>query len=52
MNQAARNKDIQERFASLGFEAEPGPPGALAKRNALETIKWAKAIKDAGIEQQ
>lgn len=52
LNQAARNKDIQERFASLGFEAEPGPPAALAKRNALETIKWAKAIKDAGIEQQ
>jgi tripartite-type tricarboxylate transporter receptor subunit TctC len=52
LNQAARNKDIQERFASLGFEAEPGPPAALTKRNALETIKWAKAIKDAGIEQQ
>ncbi len=52
LNQTARNKDVQERFASLGFEVEPGPPSALAKRNALETIKWAKAIKDAGIEQQ
>ena len=52
LNQAARSKDIQERFASLGFEVEPGPPEALAKRNAIESAKWAKAIKEAGIEQQ
>ena len=52
LNQAARSKEIQERFASLGFEVEPGPPEALAKRNAIESAKWAKAIKEAGIEQQ
>lgn len=52
LNQAARSKDIQDRFANLGFEVEPGPPEALAKRNAIESAKWAKAIKDAGIELQ
>ena len=52
LNQAARSKEIQERFASLGFEVEPGPPEALAKRNAIESAKWAKAIKEAGIEKQ
>ena len=52
LNQAARSKDIQERFASLGFGVEPGPPEALAKRNAIDSAKWAKAIKEAGIEQQ
>ena len=52
LNQAARSKEIQERFASLGFEVEPGPPEALAKRNTIESAKWAKAIKEAGIELQ
>jgi tripartite-type tricarboxylate transporter receptor subunit TctC len=52
LNQVARSKEIQERFASLGFEVEPGPPEALAKRNTIETAKWAKAIKEAGIELQ
>jgi tripartite-type tricarboxylate transporter receptor subunit TctC len=52
LNQAAKSKDIQERFASLGFEVQPGPPTALATRNAQETIKWTKAIKVAGIEPQ
>ncbi len=52
LNQAARSKEIQDRFANLGFEVEPGPPEALAKRNAIESAKWAKAIKEAGIELQ
>jgi tripartite-type tricarboxylate transporter receptor subunit TctC len=52
INQAAKSKDIQERFASLGFEVQPGTPAALATRNAQETIKWTKAIKVAGIEPQ
>ena len=52
LNQAARSKEIQERFASLGFEVEPGPPETLAKRNTIESAKWAKAIKEAGIELQ
>ena len=52
VNAAAQNKDIQERFASLGFAVEPGTPEALAQRNRLETAKWAKAIKDAKIEPQ
>jgi len=52
INAAASNKELQEKFAPIGFVVEPGTPEALAKRTQLETAKWAKAIKDAKIEPQ
>jgi tripartite-type tricarboxylate transporter receptor subunit TctC len=52
INAAASNKELQEKFAPIGFIVEPGTPEALAKRTQLETAKWAKAIKDAKIEPQ
>jgi tripartite-type tricarboxylate transporter receptor subunit TctC len=51
-NAAAVDKDILSRFSGLGFETDPGPPEALAERTRRETLKWAKAIKDAGIEPE
>jgi tripartite-type tricarboxylate transporter receptor subunit TctC len=52
INTAAQSKDIQEKFAATGFAIDPGTPEALAQRNKAETAKWAKAIRDAKIEQQ
>ncbi len=52
INAAANSKEIQEKFAPIGFAVEPGTPEALARRTQLETAKWAKAIKDAKIEPQ
>ncbi len=52
INAAAQSKDLQEKFAPLGFAVEPGSPDALAQRSRLETAKWAKAIRDAKIEPQ
>jgi tripartite-type tricarboxylate transporter receptor subunit TctC len=52
INNAASSKEIQDKFASLGFAIDPGTPAALAERNRKETIKWAKAIHDAKIEAQ
>ena len=52
INAAAQSKDIQEKFASIGFVVEPGTPEALAQRSSKETAKWAKAIRDAKIEPQ
>jgi tripartite-type tricarboxylate transporter receptor subunit TctC len=52
INAAANSKDIQDKFAALGFAVEPGTPEALGQRNARETAKWAKAIREAKIEQQ
>jgi tripartite-type tricarboxylate transporter receptor subunit TctC len=52
INTAARTKDIQEKFANLGFVVEPGTAEELAQRTQKEAVKWAKAIKDAKIEPQ
>ncbi|HSV34026.1 MAG TPA: tripartite tricarboxylate transporter substrate binding protein [Ramlibacter sp.] len=52
VNAAAQSKDIQDKFAAIGFAVEPGTPEALAQRSRVETAKWAKAIKDAKIEPQ
>lgn len=52
INAAAQSKDIQEKFAAIGFAVEPGTPEALAQRTKTETAKWAKAIADAKIEPQ
>ena len=52
INAAASSKDIQEKFAPIGFAVDPGTPEALAQRSKLETAKWAKAIRDAKIELQ
>jgi tripartite-type tricarboxylate transporter receptor subunit TctC len=52
INAAAQSKDVQERFAAIGFATEPGTPEALALRSRLETDKWAKAIREAKIEPQ
>ena len=51
-NTAAQSKEIQDKFAPIGFAVEPGTPEALAQRSKVETAKWAKAIKDAKIEPQ
>ena len=48
----SRSKDLQEKFAAIGFAIDPGTPEALAQRNKAETAKWAKAIRDAKIEPQ
>jgi tripartite-type tricarboxylate transporter receptor subunit TctC len=52
INLAAQSRDIQEKFAPIGFVVEPGTPESLAQRSRLETAKWAKAIRDAKIEPQ
>ncbi|MFZ9297397.1 MAG: Bug family tripartite tricarboxylate transporter substrate binding protein [Hylemonella sp.] len=52
VNAAAQSKDLQEKFAPLGFMVEPGSPEALAQRTRAESAKWAKAIRDAKIEPQ
>jgi tripartite-type tricarboxylate transporter receptor subunit TctC len=51
-NAAASSKEIQDKFAPIGFSVEPGTPEALAQRTRAETAKWAKAIRDAKIEPQ
>jgi len=52
INAAASSKELQDKFAPIGFAVEPGTPDALAQRTRVETAKWAKAIRDAKIEPQ
>jgi tripartite-type tricarboxylate transporter receptor subunit TctC len=52
INTAANARDLQEKFAATGFAIDPGTSEALAQRNRAETVKWAKAIRDAKIEPQ
>jgi len=52
VNAAANSKEVQDKFAGIGFAVEPGTPEDLAQRSLKETAKWAKAIKDAKIEPQ
>lgn len=52
INAAANTKELQEKFAPLGFAVDPGTPEDLARRSQVETAKWAKAIRDAKIEPQ
>jgi len=52
LNAATADKDLIEKFSSIGFETAPGTPEALAQRNRMETAKWAKAIRDAKIEAE
>ena len=52
INAAANAKDLQDKFEAIGFSIDPGTPDALAKRNAAETVKWEKAIREAKIEAQ
>ena len=52
INAAARSKEVLDRFSAIGMETAPGTPEAFAQRTAREAVKWAKAIKDAGIEPE
>ena len=52
LNRVAQLKDIQEQLLSIGFETQSSTPEALGARDKVESIKWAKAIQEAGIQAQ
>jgi tripartite-type tricarboxylate transporter receptor subunit TctC len=52
LNQATTSKDVKDRLIVFGVETSPHTPAQLAERTRLETVKWAKAIRDAGIQPE
>jgi tripartite-type tricarboxylate transporter receptor subunit TctC len=40
--------DVKEKLALLGLDLAPGSPEALASHIQVETIKWAKVVKESG----
>jgi tripartite-type tricarboxylate transporter receptor subunit TctC len=51
-NAAANNKELQDKFVNIGFAPDPSTPQSLADRTKRESLKWAKAIREAHIEPQ
>jgi tripartite-type tricarboxylate transporter receptor subunit TctC len=49
---AGRRADVQERFAQLGITMTASTPEELADFIKIETAKWAKIIREAGIKSQ
>jgi tripartite-type tricarboxylate transporter receptor subunit TctC len=52
INEAAKSKEVIERFSAMGFETQAITPEALSQKIKIETAKWGKAIKEAGIEPE
>jgi len=52
LNQSANSKDVKDRLIAFGVETHPETAAQLADRTRIETKKWAKAIKDAGIQPE
>jgi tripartite-type tricarboxylate transporter receptor subunit TctC len=44
--------DVRERLLALSYEIRGGTPEGFSKLLNLETEKWAKVIKTAGIKPQ
>lgn len=42
--------DVAERLAALGFQTQTSTPEACKKYIEAETVKWARVIKEAGIQ--
>ena len=40
--------DVKEKLATLGLEADPGTPDALASLIQSETAKWGKVVRESG----
>jgi len=51
-NRIIKMPDVRERLIALAYEVRGGSPEAFSKLIALETEKWAKVIKTAGIKPQ
>lgn len=53
VNEAAGHPDVRGRLVDgLGMDFAPSTPAELAARVKVEAAKWAKAVADAGIEQE
>ena len=51
--EASTNPDLLQKLgAGIGMSISASTPGELAERVRLESIKWEKAVADAGIEKQ
>ena len=50
INRMLQTPEVRERFQTLGVTPLGGTPETLGKYLAFETVRWAKLIKEAGIQ--
>jgi tripartite-type tricarboxylate transporter receptor subunit TctC len=50
--QALAAPDVRQALQAIGFGVEPLDPQAFAAYIAAETVRWAKMVKEAGIEPE
>ena len=51
-DQALAAPDVRQALQAIGFGVEPLDPQAFASYIASETVRWAKMVKEAGIEPE
>src|SRR5262249_24647369 len=49
---ALLDAELRRRFHELGLEPQPSSPGELGARMVSEVVRWARVIREAGIERQ
>jgi len=49
---ALASPEVQQALQAIGFGIEPLDPRAFARYIAAETVRWAKMVKEAGIEPE
>ena len=49
---ALTSADVHQALQGIGFGVEPLDPQAFASYIAAETVRWAKMVKEAGIEPE
>jgi len=51
-DQALASPDVRQALQAIGFGVEPLDPQAFSAYIAAETVRWAKMVKEAGIEPE
>ena len=51
-DRALANPEVRQALQGIGFGVEPLDPQAFAAYIATETLRWAKMVKEAGIEPE
>ncbi|HJY75822.1 MAG TPA: tripartite tricarboxylate transporter substrate binding protein [Burkholderiales bacterium] len=51
-DQALASPDVRQALQAIGFGVEPLDPKAFSAYIAAETVRWAKMVKEAGIEPE
>lgn len=52
MNEILKEPDVVDNLQKHGFEADPGPPEAVAARIRNETAKWRALVQKTGIKPE